>query len=185
MWELDHKESWVPKNWCFWTVVLEKILESPVGCKEIKPVNPKGNQPWIFIERTDAEAPILWPWVRRADSEKKTWCWERLRAKEEEGNRGWDVWMTSQTQSLWVWANSGNFVKDREAWCAAVHEGHKKLDTTATEQEQENQNIPKTRNRSRWMETSLGNKGQASSSAGNRGLNVEGKPQTWSEFSGF
>ena len=63
MWELAYKESWVKKNWCFWTVVLEKIPESPLDCKEIKPVNLKGNQPWIFIESTDAEAeaPILWP----------------------------------------------------------------------------------------------------------------------------
>ena len=63
MWELNHKESWALKNWCFWAVVLEKILESPLDCKEIKPVNPKGNQSWIFIGRTDAEAeaPILWP----------------------------------------------------------------------------------------------------------------------------
>ena len=63
MWELDYKESWVPKNWSFWTVVLEKTLESPLDCKEIKPVNPKGNQSWIFIGRTDGEAeiPILWP----------------------------------------------------------------------------------------------------------------------------
>ena len=63
MWELDHKESWAPKNWCFWTVVLEKTLESPLDCKEIKPVNPKGNQSWIFIGRTNAEVetPILWP----------------------------------------------------------------------------------------------------------------------------
>ena len=61
MWELDHKESWAPKNWCFWTVVLEKILDSPLDSKEIKPVHPKGNQSWIFIGRTDAEAPILWP----------------------------------------------------------------------------------------------------------------------------
>ena len=62
VWELEYKESWVPKNWCFWTVVLEKTLESPLDCKEIKPVNPKGNQSWILIERTDAEteAPILW-----------------------------------------------------------------------------------------------------------------------------
>ena len=61
--ELDHKESWVPKNWCFWTVVLEKTLKSPLDCKEIQPVHPKGNQSWIFIGRTDAEAevPILWP----------------------------------------------------------------------------------------------------------------------------
>ena len=63
MWELDHKAGWALKNWCFWTVVLEKTLVSPLDCKEIKPVNPKRNQPWIFIKRTDAEpeAPILWP----------------------------------------------------------------------------------------------------------------------------
>ena len=62
--ELDHKEGWAPKNWCFWTVVLEKTLESPLDSKEIKPVNPKENQPWIFIGRTEAnaEAPILWPY---------------------------------------------------------------------------------------------------------------------------
>ena len=60
LWELDHKESWVLKNWCFWTVVLEKTLESPLDCKEIQPVNPKGNLSWIFIGGTDAEAPILW-----------------------------------------------------------------------------------------------------------------------------
>ena len=60
MWELDHKEGWAPKNWCFWTVVLEKTLEIPLDCKEIKSVNPKGNQSWIFIRRTDVEAPILW-----------------------------------------------------------------------------------------------------------------------------
>ena len=61
MWELDYKESWAPKNWCFWTAVLEKTLDSPLDCKEIKPVKPQGNQPWIFTGRTDAEAPILWP----------------------------------------------------------------------------------------------------------------------------
>ena len=61
MWELDHNEGWVPKNWCFWTVVLEKTVESPLDCKEIQPVNHKGNQSWIFIGRTEAETPILWP----------------------------------------------------------------------------------------------------------------------------
>ena len=61
MWELDHKEGWALKNWCFWTMVLEKILESPLDCEEIKPVNPKGYQSWVFIGRTDAEAPVLWP----------------------------------------------------------------------------------------------------------------------------
>ena len=72
LWELGYKESWVPKNWCFWTVVLEKALNSPVDCKEIQPVNPKANQSWIFIGKTDAEAPILWPpdaknWLLRKD----------------------------------------------------------------------------------------------------------------------
>ena len=61
MWDLDHKESWVPKNRCFWTVVLYKTLESPLDCKEIKPANPKGRHPWIFIGRSEAETPILWP----------------------------------------------------------------------------------------------------------------------------
>ena len=79
MWEVDHKESWVLKNWWFWTVVLEKTLESPLHCKEIQPVHPKGNQPWIFIGRTDAEAPILWPrdaksWFIRKDCDAgKDW----------------------------------------------------------------------------------------------------------------
>ena len=75
MWELDHKEAWALNNWCFGTVVLEKTLESPLDCKEIKPVNPEGNQPWIFIGRTDAEAedPVLWPpdvknWLTGKDS---------------------------------------------------------------------------------------------------------------------
>ena len=77
--ELDHNKNWVLKNWCFWTVVLEKTLESPLECKEIQPVHPKGNQSWIFIGRTDAEAeaPILWP----SDMKwhwKRFWCLERL-----------------------------------------------------------------------------------------------------------
>ena len=65
-WESDHTEGWTPKTWCFQTVVLEKTLESPLDSKEIKPVNPKGNQPWIFSGRTDAEAPILWPWMEKS-----------------------------------------------------------------------------------------------------------------------
>ena len=79
IWELDHKESWASKNWCFWTMVLERTLESPLDCKEIKSVNPKGNQSWIFIRRTDAEAPIHWPpdvknWLTGKDSDAgKDW----------------------------------------------------------------------------------------------------------------
>ena len=84
MWELDHKESWAPKNWCFWTVVLEKTLESPLDCKEAQPVNPKGNQSWIFIGRTDVEAetPILWP------PDAKNWLiWKDPEAGKIEGGR--------------------------------------------------------------------------------------------------
>ena len=88
MWELDHKEGRALKNWCFWTVVLEKTLESPLDCKEIQPVNPKGNQPWIFIGRTDAEAeaPILWPPMQRANSLEKTLMLGKLEGRKR---RGW------------------------------------------------------------------------------------------------
>ena len=81
MWELNYKESWAPKNWCFWTVVLEKTLKSPSDCKEIIPVNPKGNQPWIFIGRTDAEAEalILWP------PYEKSW----LTGKDPDAGKDW------------------------------------------------------------------------------------------------
>ena len=91
MWELDYKESWVPKNWCFWTVVLEKTLESPLDCKEIQPVHPKGNQSWIFIGRTDAEAetPVLWPpdanWLIGKDPDAgKDWGQEKKWMPEDE-----------------------------------------------------------------------------------------------------
>ena len=105
MWELYHKEGWVPKNWCFWIVELDKTLESPLDCKEIKPVNPKGNQPRIFIGRTDAEAPILWLPDVKTWLIGKDWCWQRLKAGEG-GDRGWDGWMISLTWWTWVWANS-------------------------------------------------------------------------------
>ena len=109
MWELDYKESWVPKNWCFWTVVLE-TLESPLDSKEIQPVHPKGNQSWIFIGRTDAEAPIvLATWCEELTHWKRPWCWARLKAGGEGDDRGWDDWMAPQTQWTWVWVNSGSW----------------------------------------------------------------------------
>ena len=86
-------KSWAPKNWCFWTVVLEKTLESPLNCKKIKQVNPKGNQSWIFIGRTDAEAETLNTlsiWCKELTHWKRLWCWARLRAGEG-GDRGWVV----------------------------------------------------------------------------------------------
>ena len=96
MWELDHKESWVPKNWCFQTVVLEKSLESPLDSKEIKAINPKGNQPWIFTGRTDAkaEAPILWPPDAKSQlTGKDPDAGEDSGQREEGDDRGWDGWI--------------------------------------------------------------------------------------------
>ena len=112
IWELNHKESWALKNWCIWTMVLEKTLGSPLDSKELKPVNSKGNQPWIFIGRTDveAEAPILWlPGTKSQLIRKRSWCWERLKAGREEC----DGWMATPTQWTWVWANSGRLSKFR------------------------------------------------------------------------
>ena len=107
MWELDHKKGWAPKNWCLQTVVLEKTLASALDCKEMKPVNHKGNRPWIFMRRTDAEGetPILGP-PDVKNIWKRPWCWERLKAGEG-GGRGWDGWMASLTQWTWTWENFG------------------------------------------------------------------------------
>ena len=106
MWKLDHKEGWAPKNWCLLIVVLEKTLESPLDSKEIKPVNPKENQSWILIGRTDAEAPILWPpdakscLVGKDPDAGKNW---RQEEKGMEWLDGITDWWT------WVWANSGRW----------------------------------------------------------------------------
>ena len=110
MWELDYKESWALKNWCFWTVVLEKTLENPLDFKEIQPVYSKGNQSWILIGTIDAEVetPILWApdaknWFTRKDPDAgKDWRWEGA-------NRGWRGWMASLTQWTWVWVSSGSW----------------------------------------------------------------------------
>ena len=111
MWKLDCEESWVLKNWCFWTALLEKTLESPLDCKEIQPAHPKGDQSWVFIGRTDAEAetPILWPpreksWLIGKDPDDgRDW------RQEEKGLTGWDGWMASLTRWTWVWVNSGSW----------------------------------------------------------------------------
>ena len=112
MWELDYKESWAPKNWCFWTVVLEKTCESLLDCKEIQPVHPKGNQFWMFIGRTDVEAETqitLATWCEELTNFKRPWCLERLKARGEEFDRGWNVWMASLSQWTWVWVISGSW----------------------------------------------------------------------------
>ena len=132
MWESDHKESWMPKNWCFWTVVLEKTLESPLHCKEIKPVNPKGNQSWIFIGRTEAEpeTPILWPpdeksWLIRKDPDSgKDWRQEKKGMTEDE-KVGWHHQLDGHVfeQALGVGDEQGSLVS-----CSPW--GLKKSDTT-------------------------------------------------------
>jgi len=110
MWELDCEESWAPKNWCFWTVVLEKTLASPLDCKEIQPVHHKGNQSRVFIRKD-----WCWGWnsntlatsCEELTHWKRPWCWKGLGAGGQGDDRGWDGWMTSPTWCTWLWVNSG------------------------------------------------------------------------------
>ena len=112
MWEVGYKESWAPKNWCFWTVMLEKILESSVDSKEIKPVNPKRKsvlnvhwKDWCWSWSSNTLAT----WYEELTHWKIPWFWERLKVGGEGFDRGWVSWMASLTQRTWVWANSGRW----------------------------------------------------------------------------
>ena len=144
MWELDYKERWALKNWGFLIAVLEKTLERALDNKDIKPFNPEGNQPWIFIGRTDAEAeaPILWPpdgksqLIRKDPDAGKDWEQEEKRATEDE-MVGWYHW-------LWTWVRKRcEMVMDREAWHAAVHGSQRIRQDLVTEQKQNSGNSGK------------------------------------------
>ena len=124
MWDLNHKEGWAPKSWCFGTVVLEKTHEGPLDCKEIKAVCPKGNQSWIFIGKTgdEAEAPILWPPDVKAESLEKTLMLGKIESWRSRGQQR-IRWLDGITNLMYM-SMSGlwQFVMDREAWRTAVHE---------------------------------------------------------------
>ena len=111
MWELDCEESWMLKNWCFWTAVLEKTLEGPLDCKEIQPVHSKGYQSWVFFGRNDAkaESPVPWPPHVKSDSMEKTLMLGGIEGRRRMDDKGWDGWMVSLTRWMWIWVNFGSW----------------------------------------------------------------------------
>ena len=106
MWEMGHQEGWTPKNWCFWTAVLEETL---LDCKEIPRVHPKRDPSWIFIRRTDVEAEYFGHLMWRTDSLEKTLMLGKIEGRRRKTNRGWDGWMASPTRWIWLWASSGRW----------------------------------------------------------------------------
>ena len=130
MYELDYKESWAPKNWCFWTVVLEKTLESPLDCKEIQPIHPKVLnihwKDWCWSWNSNTLAT----WCEELTHLKRPWCWEKLKAGGERDDRGWDGWMASLTQWTWVWVNSWSWGDRQGGLVCCSSWDHKESDMT-------------------------------------------------------
>ena len=121
MWELDCEENWTSKSWCFWNVVLEKTLESPLDCKEIQPVHSEGDQPWDFFGRNDAEAPVLWPphaksWLTGKDPDAGRDWGQEVKGTTENEMAGWHHWLDGH-EFEWTW----ELVMDREAWRTVIH----------------------------------------------------------------
>ena len=110
VWESNHREWWILKNRCFWTVVLANTLKSPLDCK-VKPVNPKGNQPCIYWKDWYWSSNTLATWCEESTHWKRLWCWERLKAGREGDDRGWDCWLASLTQWTWVWVDSRKWLR--------------------------------------------------------------------------
>ena len=130
MYELDYKESWAPKNWCFWTVVLEKTLESPLDCKEIQPIHPKVLNIHWKDWRWSWNSNTLATWCEELTHLKRPWCWEKLKAGGERDDRGWDGWMASLTQWTWVWVNSWSWGDRQGGLVCCSSWDHKESDMT-------------------------------------------------------
>ena len=159
IWDLEHKEGWMAKNWCSWTMVLKKTLKSPLDCQEVKPVNSQGNQPWIYIGKTDteAEAPILCPpdvksWLIGKDPDAgKDWRKKEKRMAEDDMVR-WHHWLNGHETE-----QSSDIVEDREAWCVVVHgvtELNKTLQLTLKQNHRENSK--KTTNKKCYLGKGIG-----------------------------
>ena len=138
MWQLDYKESWAPKNWCFWSVVLEKTLESPLDCKEIQPVHPEGDQSWVFVGRTDAKAEtaILWPpdaksWLIGKEPDARRDCWQEVKGMTQDEMAEWHHWLNGHEFEWTLGVGDGHGgLACCDSWCCKESETTEQLNWT-------------------------------------------------------